>query len=201
MHPPSLVLWRPARVRSALGRAFYGGDRVVLEARFAILKLPPKNPPPPACCSTDARVVVIGATNRPQELDEAARRRFAKRIYIPLPDAAGRRDILHKLLAGDGGAAGPGGRAAVRHALSAADVQHVVSATDGYSGSDLTALTKEAAMLPVRRLGERIGSVALESIPPVAPADFAAALAVVRPSVDRKQLAALEAFTRDFGTV
>ena len=32
-----------------------------------------------------ARVVVVGATNRPEELDEAARRRFVKRLYIPLP--------------------------------------------------------------------------------------------------------------------
>jgi SpoVK/Ycf46/Vps4 family AAA+-type ATPase len=31
------------------------------------------------------RVVIVGATNRPEELDEAARRRFVKRIYIPLP--------------------------------------------------------------------------------------------------------------------
>ena len=36
---------------------------------------------------SDDFVVVIGATNRPQELDEAARRRFTKRIYVPLPDA------------------------------------------------------------------------------------------------------------------
>lgn len=37
--------------------------------------------------STDSgeRLLVIGATNRPQELDEAARRRFVKRLYIPLP--------------------------------------------------------------------------------------------------------------------
>ncbi|KAH8046617.1 AAA ATPase-like protein [Aureococcus anophagefferens] len=32
------------------------------------------------------RVLVVGATNRPQELDEAARRRFVKRFYVPLPD-------------------------------------------------------------------------------------------------------------------
>lgn len=40
-----------------------------------------------ATTDNDERILVIGATNRPQELDEAARRRFVKRLYIPLPDA------------------------------------------------------------------------------------------------------------------
>lgn len=34
----------------------------------------------------EERLLVVGATNRPQELDEAARRRLVKRLYIPLPD-------------------------------------------------------------------------------------------------------------------
>lgn len=39
-----------------------------------------------ATTDNDERLLVIGATNRPQELDEAARRRFVKRLYIPLPE-------------------------------------------------------------------------------------------------------------------
>lgn len=35
---------------------------------------------------------------RPQELDEAARRRFVKKLYVPLPDKQGRLEILHSLL-------------------------------------------------------------------------------------------------------
>lgn len=38
-----------------------------------------------ATCEDDM-VIVVAATNRPQELDEAARRRFTKRLYIPLPE-------------------------------------------------------------------------------------------------------------------
>jgi SpoVK/Ycf46/Vps4 family AAA+-type ATPase len=39
-----------------------------------------------ATTDSEERLLVIGATNRPQELDEAARRRFVKRLYIPLPE-------------------------------------------------------------------------------------------------------------------
>merc|ERR1719399_2480683 len=45
------------------------------------------------------RILVVGATNRPQEIDDAARRRFVKRLYIPLPDCVTRRALLCKLLA------------------------------------------------------------------------------------------------------
>ena len=43
-------------------------------------------------------VLVVGATNRPQELDEAARRRFVKRLHIPLPDEEGRTIIIQKAI-------------------------------------------------------------------------------------------------------
>ena len=51
-----------------------------------------------ATTSADDRLLVIGATNRPQEIDEAARRRLVKRLYIPLPDGQARRQIVENLM-------------------------------------------------------------------------------------------------------
>lgn len=75
--------------------------------------------------STDpnARIVIIGATNRPEELDEAVRRRFVKRIYIPLPDGSSRRNLILKLLSGE------------RNNLTQEDIDRLVVQTDGFSGS------------------------------------------------------------------
>jgi spastin len=138
----------------------------------------------------NAPVVVIGATNRPAELDDAVRRRLVKRIYIPLPDEEGRGAILGHLLGRDASVA-----------LGPKDVAWVVRATDGYSASDLTALCREAALGPVRELGAAIKSVRADRIRPMRLQDFREALAVIRPSLSREHLRAFEEFTRDYGTV
>ena len=51
-----------------------------------------------ATTNDEDRLLVIGATNRPQEIDEAARRRLVKRLYIPLPDAEARKQIVSNLM-------------------------------------------------------------------------------------------------------
>lgn len=48
--------------------------------------------------SSDTRILVIAATNRPFDLDEAALRRLTKRIYIGLPDKQARLGLIKKLL-------------------------------------------------------------------------------------------------------
>ena len=75
--------------------------------------------------SQTARVVIVGATNRPEELDEAVRRRFVKRLYIPLPDPESRRQLLRMLLG------------EVAHALQGGDIEDMVAKTEGYSGETM----------------------------------------------------------------
>ncbi|RUS79883.1 hypothetical protein EGW08_012361, partial [Elysia chlorotica] len=55
-----------------------------------------------ASSSAEDRILVMGATNRPQELDEAVLRRFAKRVYVTMPDTATRKALLTHLLAKQG---------------------------------------------------------------------------------------------------
>jgi vacuolar protein-sorting-associated protein 4 len=50
--------------------------------------------------SNNEGVLVLGATNLPWALDPAIRRRFEKRIYIPLPDEMGRYTLLENRLKG-----------------------------------------------------------------------------------------------------
>ena len=88
--------------------------------------------------ASSARVIVIGATNRPQELDEAARRRFTKRLYIPLPDAKARRTLITGLLKKNS------------NTLSLDDIESLVVRSKGYSGADVHNLCSEAAMGPIR---------------------------------------------------
>lgn len=83
-------------------------------------------------------VLVLGATNLPWALDPAVRRRFERRIYIPLPDQVAREYLLRSKLKGlDGNLTDP-------------DIEHIAKQTDGYSGSDIEVLCKETAMMPLR---------------------------------------------------
>jgi SpoVK/Ycf46/Vps4 family AAA+-type ATPase len=70
---------------------------------------------------TDAedRILLIGATNRPQEIDEAARRRFRKKLYIPLPEDQARKIIVQNLLKKQ------------QHSLTSDDIEEIIRKTKG----------------------------------------------------------------------
>ncbi|KAF9163543.1 hypothetical protein DFQ26_002429 [Actinomortierella ambigua] len=138
--------------------------------------------------NADDRVLVMGATNRPQELDEAARRRFVKRIYIPLPEPETRAQLLARLLQGQ------------VYTLSNTEIQSkLVRLTEGYSGSDLTALAKEAALGPLRELGDRLLETPADQVRPIQFRDFSLALQTIRPSVSPASLRAYEEWNREYG--
>ena len=88
-------------------------------------------------------MLVIGATNRPEELDNAARRRFVKKLYIPLPDQDGRETLITNLLKANA------------HTLTDAQLTQLAIDSEGFSGADLKTLCTDAAMEPVRKLERR----------------------------------------------
>ncbi|VAH92067.1 unnamed protein product [Triticum turgidum subsp. durum] len=88
------------------------------------------------------RVLVLGATNRPFDLDEAVIRRFPRRLMVNLPDASNREKILKVILAKE-------------ELGQDTDLASLANMTDGYSGSDLKNLCVTAAHYPIREILEK----------------------------------------------
>ncbi|KAK6463439.1 AAA+-type ATPase [Scheffersomyces coipomensis] len=90
------------------------------------------------------RIVVVGATNRPNSIDAALRRpgRFDQEVEIGIPDADARLEILIKLFEKMNSS---------KCALSKEDIALAASKTHGYVGADLTALCREAVMKAINR--------------------------------------------------
>jgi len=69
----------------------------------------------------------------------------------------------------------------------------------GFSGSDITALAKDAAMQPLRSLGEALLHMTMDQIRPIELGDFVASLSTIRPSVSKTGLEEYEKWAREFG--
>lgn len=136
----------------------------------------------------DARVLVLAATNLPWAIDDAARRRFVRRQYIPLPEDTTRFQHLNHLIRHQ------------KHTLSQEDIAEVTKLTDGFSGSDLTALAKDAAMGPLRSLGDALLTTDFEKIRPMGVQDFRASLRTIRPSVNKAGLEEYVKWDAEFGS-
>ncbi|XP_071592697.1 vacuolar protein sorting-associated protein 4B isoform X1 [Heliangelus exortis] len=85
-------------------------------------------------------ILVLGATNIPWVLDSAIRRRFEKRIYIPLPEDHARA-AMFKLHLGS-----------TPNLLTESDYRELGKRTDGYSGADISVIVRDALMQPVRKV-------------------------------------------------
>src|SRR6266699_1644843 len=129
------------------------------------------------------KVVVIGATNRPNALDPALRRpgRFDREIEIGVPDRDGRREILQIHTRG-------------MPLAKDVDLQELAGITHGYVGADLSALSKEAAMRSLRRILPEI-DIQVDYVPPdvlnrleVTRDDFLQAYREMEPSTLREVL-------------
>ena len=143
-----------------------------------------------ATTQSEDRVLVVGATNRPQEIDEAARRRLSKRLYIPLPDEMARSVIISRLMVEQS------------HSLTKQDIANIVERTPGFSGADMTNLCKEAALGPIRSLDvSDIFQVSVEQVRPINQEDFICALSLVKPSVSARDLDVYKQWNIAFGSI
>uniref|UniRef100_A0A224XCM5 vesicle-fusing ATPase n=1 Tax=Panstrongylus lignarius TaxID=156445 RepID=A0A224XCM5_9HEMI len=170
-------------------------------------------------------ILVLGATNIPWVLDSAIRRRFEKRIYIPLPDEHARL-VMFKLHLGN-----------TFHEINDDDFKTLAARTDGYSGADISIVVRDALMQPVRKVQtathfrkvrgpsrtnpEEIvndlltpcspgspGAIEMSWMdvpgdklyePPVTQSDMLRSIATSKPTVNDEDLKKLQKFTEDFG--
>uniref|UniRef100_A0A8B9EJE5 vesicle-fusing ATPase n=1 Tax=Anser cygnoides TaxID=8845 RepID=A0A8B9EJE5_ANSCY len=170
-------------------------------------------------------ILVLGATNIPWVLDSAIRRRFEKRIYIPLPEEAARAQMF-KLHLGN-----------TPHSLTDANIHELARKTEGYSGADISIIVRDALMQPVRKVQSAMhfkkvrgpsrtnpslivddlltpcspgdpGAIEMTWMevpsdklmePIVCMSDMLRSLATTRPTVNAEDLLKVKKFTEDFG--
>lgn len=142
------------------------------------------------------RVVVIGSTNRPFDLDEAVLRRFPRRILVDLPDMETRREILEVTLAEN-------------RVDSSVNLTAIAEKLDGYTGSDIKEVCREAVVQISHEqarildngidfismsekgneevsLGENVDFSSLQRLRPVTIGDFDSAMNKLKRSVSEK---------------
>ncbi|PSR98691.1 Katanin p60 ATPase-containing subunit A-like [Actinidia chinensis var. chinensis] len=142
---------------------------------------------------TDELVFVLAATNLPWELDAAMLRRLEKRILVPLPEPEARKAMFEELLSS------PTDGEKLPYDL-------LVERTEGYSGSDIRLVCKEAAMQPLRRVmavlednHEVVPEDELPTVGPISHGDIEAALKNTRPS-SHLNASRYEQFNADYGS-
>lgn len=143
--------------------------------------------------NNEQNILVLAASNHPWYVDEAFRRRFEKRIYIPLPDLQAREEMLKLHLTG-------------MKLDSKLNLTKIAKKLDGYSGADLLSVCRDAAMMSLRR---KIAGKSTEQIrqltkadleEPITSQDFLDAVKRCRTSVSSTDMAAYENWMKEFGS-
>lgn len=135
----------------------------------------------------DDRVVTIGATNVPWEIDSAFRRRFQRRIYVPLPDEKARKIIFEINSRGI-------------ELDKSIDFKKLSKITNDYTGSDIANICREAIMAPIREL-DSTNMIDDSSIKAreVTHNDYTNALKNVSKSVSKQELIKFIEWDKEFG--
>jgi SpoVK/Ycf46/Vps4 family AAA+-type ATPase len=138
--------------------------------------------------NNNAKLLVIAATNRPMDLDEALLRRLPKRVYCGPLDVNGRFDFIKKVIN------------RVETNLKDKDIMEIAKMTNGYSNSDLKELCKEAAFQPVRELTmEQI--LKIKKFRPLVKNDLVKAVKKIRGTMSDKIINELIKWNEQFGGV
>lgn len=143
-------------------------------------------------------VMVLGATNLPWDLDDALRRRFEKRVYIPLPNSVGRREMFKINMKGT-------------QTSDDVNLDELIKLTDGYSGADIANVCREAALMNMRRklmkTGFQINLLDLnpnkiedELNAPVTHNDFVTAIKNISKSVSNNDIKKFENWSAEYSS-
>ncbi|MHA1341732.1 MAG: AAA family ATPase [Promethearchaeota archaeon] len=133
-------------------------------------------------------VTIMAATNRPWDIDSAFLRRLERRIYVPLPDFESRKAILKY-------------HSREIELKDDVDFNKLAELTEGYSGSDIAILCREAIMRPIRELDMMGGFDQEENIivRPVEFNDYLEALKKIKPSVGPEEIEKFNEWIKEFG--
>lgn len=137
-------------------------------------------------------VVVLAATNFPWDLDEALRRRLEKRIYIPLPDAEARKQLLELCLRG-------------LELDEKVDLNALSQKLQGYSGADITNICRDASMMAMRKKVSGLSAAQIRQLKkedvesPITDEDLKESLQKVHKSVAAADILKHEKFMQEFG--
>jgi len=147
------------------------------------------------------RIFLLAASNLPWDLDMALLRRVEKRILVPLPSVEARSDLLQTLLANS--------------QTTEFNYEELSRRLEGYSGSDIKLICKEAAMKPIRRMMNSMEDMGENEVinwhkpidisetpkpEPITVQDFLEALDSTRPSSTENQ-STYEEWFKNFGSV
>jgi len=140
----------------------------------------------------DKPLLVLGATNRPWDIDNAMLSRFEKRVHVPLPDMKARAGIFKIHTEG------------VNTELTDEDYVELAVRTEGYSGRDIANICREVIMLPIRELdmsGLLESSDEEVNVRDISLKDFKKTLKKVKPMTNQALIKQYNDWAEEFGEV
>lgn len=134
------------------------------------------------------QLLVIGATNRPFDLDSAVLRRLPKRVYIGPLNVQERADFIKTIISN------------IEHCLSDEDIFHISKKTEMYSNSDLKELCREAAYEPIREMELKLIKT-ISKLRKINVNDFIKACTRVRGTLSSTIIKELEDWNSEYGAL